>query len=247
MKKINEGLQRGDLNFVIEPVLSIDEYQSKIDDRKAIVVGIYTMDKDPANEIARFIEKSNISILDTDISPAPTEDGFYIAFIELDRNKEFINNVIKIIKEINNITNVSSWSFTTYKKQGKLKFNRENLEKYINLDPKSIEIIDSNDENDSNIEENILSFFKNSLVESVSIDKKTIQFNSRNGSSKFQILKYTKENASVPILICEINDPLLTTSMRLQNLLGNSYEVYTINEGLVVTNGSDSIFLKMSD
>ena len=110
--KINEGLQQHDLDFTIMPLVSIDEYESKIDDRKAIVIGFYVTENDPATDLAAFIEKGIIKVLDTDVSPAPTEDGHYLVFVELDRNDKFPENLLKIIEEISNVTNIEEWEFS---------------------------------------------------------------------------------------------------------------------------------------
>ena len=82
MFALNEGLRPDDLEDLVLPILSIDEYESKIED-DGIVVGFYTQYKDPANDLNRFIQKSAIDILDSEVSPAPTEDGYFIVFVEL--------------------------------------------------------------------------------------------------------------------------------------------------------------------
>jgi hypothetical protein len=91
MSKLIEGMQANDLDFLIMPLISIDEYESKIDDRRAVVIGFYVTDNDPASELSAFIEKGTVPVLDTEVSPAPTEDGYYMVFVEMDRNEKLFS------------------------------------------------------------------------------------------------------------------------------------------------------------
>src|SRR5690606_30290855 len=94
-KLLKESLFPGDLKDLIKPVVSIDEFEPKIDPA-AIVLAFYAREEDPAFDLSRFIEFGPInSVLDTEVSPAPDEDGFYLVFVEIEA---------KDIKEIAEIT-----------------------------------------------------------------------------------------------------------------------------------------------
>jgi hypothetical protein len=54
--KLYEGMWSGDLADLVQPLVSIDEYASKIDPN-AIAVGFYVQDKDAADDLNRFIQK----------------------------------------------------------------------------------------------------------------------------------------------------------------------------------------------
>ena len=56
---INEGLTMNALDGLITPMLSIDEYESKISDKRAIVVGFFVQEEDPANDLSNFIDRSS--------------------------------------------------------------------------------------------------------------------------------------------------------------------------------------------
>ena len=103
MSNLTEGLRKSDLDDLILPTISIDEFESKIDNETTIVVGLYINDIDPATDLSRFIEKSAVPILDTEVSPAPDEHGHYMVFIEFSRDKTFPKNLIDVIDSLQNI------------------------------------------------------------------------------------------------------------------------------------------------
>ena len=141
MKTLNEsGLQRNDLDYLIMPMLDIDTYESKIDNAKAVVVAFYVMEHDPAKDLERFIEKSNIEILDAETSPAPTEDGYYVVFVELDRDDELPEKITDIIEQVDNLTNVDKWQFKTIDNNEIHDLSEESIGRHVNLDPNTVPI-----------------------------------------------------------------------------------------------------------
>jgi len=107
--KLTEGLRRGDLNHMILPLISIDEFLSKIDDRTVIVVAFYAYEEDPAHDLSNFIERSPTNVLDTDVSPAPTREGYYVTFVEIKRDQKFISKLLKILAEVDNQSEAAFW------------------------------------------------------------------------------------------------------------------------------------------
>jgi hypothetical protein len=249
--KVNEGLLEHDLDFTIMPLISVDEYESKIDDRKAIVVGFYITDKDPATDLASFIEKGTVHVLDVDVSPAPTDDGHYMVFVEIDRNKKFPERLLRIINDLGRVTNVKEWEFSPLhsKQDENYPLTLEELEKRTNLDPEKVEI-----EGDETAPENVPSehvelserisiFLRNALVESFNIDSDIVMINNHS----YKIVEFNHTQPELPIIITEIGDSRLTESNTLQNMLGQSYAVYVSGNDMLVTNDSGYLLLQPID
>lgn len=161
---INEGLKKNDLDQLVLPLLSIDEYASKINDAENIVVGFYVFEQPAAEDLANFVERSPYNVQDTDVSPAPTTDGYYVTFIELQRSGEFVDDLINLLDEVSRITNVEDWQFSCpkLKKDEIENLNKKTLEKYIDLKaktPKQKEI------------EECFEFFKNSSLTNVCLEE----------------------------------------------------------------------------
>lgn len=108
--RLYEGLKEGDLEDMVLPLLSLDEYQSKITDGDDIVVlGFYVKDMSAADDLNRFVQKSAIDILDTERSPAPDSTGYYYVFVELPNNRRLGNNIASLLEEIGPLTNIEKW------------------------------------------------------------------------------------------------------------------------------------------
>lgn len=252
MDSLFEGLREHELDHLILPLVSIDEYKSKIDDRKAIVVGFYVTESDPAYDLATFIEKGNIPVLDTDVSPAPTTDGYYMVFIEFDRNDKFPDRLMEMIKDISNITNVDDWEFSPYKsdEEDNYELTDENIRDHINLDPDSIEIDDDDDEETpppSDKNESVARFLGNGLFESMEIRGNDLLINGNTSSHRFRIIGYSEDQPDVPIVIGSIDDPIMSESRRLQGTFGPSYYIYPSNDLLLVANDDGYLLLKSID
>ena len=250
MTKLNEGLRANDLDYLLMPIVSIDEYESKIDDRKAVVIGFYVTDSDPASELATFIEKGTVSVLDTDVSPAPTEDGYYLVFVEMDRDDKLPGLVIKLIDSINRLTNVSKWQFSPYhsKKDENYDLTIEELKKHVNCDPDSIEVRDEDgDEEPDQTTEQIAGFMRNSMLESFKIDNDIMTVKGVTGEHSFRIAMFGDGEPDLQLKVPMIGESQLGLSSRLQSMLGGEYQVYETDTDLLVLSDDKHLLLTVID
>ena len=250
INKLSEGLREHELDHLILPLVSIDEYKSKIDDRKAIVVGFYVTEGDPAYDLANFIEKGNTPVLDTDVSSAPTTDGHYMVFVEFDRDDKFPNRVLDVIREIENITDADDWEFSPYGSDDKdnYELTDENLRQHINLDPDSIEIQDDDaKEKEKEKTESLVRFLGSGLFESMEISGDDLLINGTISTHRFEIVGYSKDQPSIPVVISGINDPMMSESRRMQHVFGINYSIYPVDDLLLVTNEDGYLLLRSID
>ena len=151
--KLVEGLKEGDLENLVLPLVSIDEFESKLDD-DSIVVGFYVQDKDPANDLNRFIQKGSIDLLDTDVSPAPNEDGYFMVFVEMLRDHEFPHRLIDILETLHGLTEVKDWNMSIYGGEEEEPLTLDALESKVRL----ISMEDA-------LQESIRDFFQESVLD----------------------------------------------------------------------------------
>ena len=127
---LKESLFSGDLNGLILPLVSINEYSAKIDE-KAIVMAFFSDNPDAADDLSVFIEKSAIEeILDAEVSSAPDEDGQYLIFVEIDHKKP-VETIMEIIKIVDHVCKVDNWQFQAYKLPRTYALSKENLDAYF--------------------------------------------------------------------------------------------------------------------
>jgi len=163
MLKLTEGLRENDLQELVLPLLTIDEYDSKVDD-DAIVIGFYVQDLEPANDLNRFIQKSSVVLLDTEVSPAPDENGYFLVFVEFTRDDDVKMKINMIVEEIQNLVGIdpSEWTFTCYGHDKIFELNEKNLQVLIRTKP--IEVL----KQEVFLEE-LHEFFQPSILDSVSL------------------------------------------------------------------------------
>lgn len=246
MSNLNEGLQANDLDFLIMPIVSIDEYESKIDDRRAVVVGFYVTDENPAFELGSFIERGKTSILDTEVSPAPTEDGYYMVFVEIERNRKLPQAIMELIDSVSLLTNVDKWQFSPYHSEEDENYplTLDELKQRVNCDPSSVEVKDDEDDDeDDEITEGIVNFIGGSLLEGFGIDGDMLTIKSGPIDLRYTIVKVGVGEPDVEISVPMIGEGNLQESSRLQSLLGNNYQVYQTNSGMLILNDGQFLLL----
>jgi hypothetical protein len=137
-----EGLESGDLARLIHPELHIDEFKSKLgDDQDVIVLSFKVDSKDPATDLVAFIEKGYEWVIDADISSGEMDDGSYIVFVELDRDKSAPKNIMDLMSDLMNITNQTTddWRVRYYKSHQEKYLALDSLESMIPTSPEEYE------------------------------------------------------------------------------------------------------------
>jgi hypothetical protein len=134
--KILEGLELGDFNRMIHDEVHIDEYKSKIgDDEDIIVTSFKVKSVEAAEDLVNFVEKGYDWVLDSDASSGELEDGSYVTFIETERNKKFVGNLLDLLKDLENLTDIkfNQWRIKYQKVPGEFAANEEKLMEIIPL------------------------------------------------------------------------------------------------------------------
>lgn len=100
-KQLNEGLEAGDLSRLIDPLVTVDEYKSKIGtDDEIVVLKFNVQGREPALDLVSFIEKSYDWVLDADASSGELNDGSYAVFVEADREPELAEKFYQMFKDL---------------------------------------------------------------------------------------------------------------------------------------------------
>jgi len=247
---ISEGLIRKALEHLVQPVLSIDEFESKISDKRCIVVGFYCGDADPARDLSYFIDRSSQPILDTEVSPAPTPDGYYVVWVEIQRDRHFPQVLLDIISEVDNLLTVTQWQFQCPGHNDPENLTKESLEKQIVLDQSQVpntagEDVDQGpDEEEPTPEPNkddssridaLKEFWQSANVDYVIVENNSLTLQRYGSSYTYHVSVDIPENVA---LLTESSE-----ARHLQQLVGPKYAVYATISGFVVENENLSLFL----
>ena len=134
MSNLFEGLEAGDLKRLIHTELHVDEFKSKLGDDCDVVVLSFKVDnKEPAGDLVSFIEKGYDWVIDADVSAGEMDDGDYIVFVELDRNPDVADNIMKLMDDLMNLTagTTDEWRVRYYKSHKETTLSLEALHDLI--------------------------------------------------------------------------------------------------------------------
>lgn len=212
------------LKDLIFEIISVDEYTPKIGEDN-IVVAFQVMDNfDAAYDLSSFIEKSPVNVVDTEASETPNVDGRYLVFVEFERNGEFIEKLLTLIKTIENVCPDPGWK----------------LQLYGVNDPIDLDF----DELSSNIElsrqETISEFFDNAGI-SVETNDNTIRLRSVYGDLHYQLGSGFVTESYVKSLLDKGYD---LDSTRLSSMLGEGYDVLKSGSQYIVGHNGKFVILR---
>jgi hypothetical protein len=235
--RIDEGLRQGDLEGMVLPLITIDEYASKIDDASAIVVGFYVFEEDAAHDLSNFLERTPHMVMDTDVSPAPTKDGYYVCFVEMSRSADFPESLVELLQDVSRLTKNSEWQFTTVKlpKDKIEKLSQQAIEKSVDFLPKSKE---------STTKTAINEFFRDSSLHGVEHSGTELQLTRRGVIESFELVGYSD---TAPTGAMNLSESAASRCLRLTSFLGGPYSVHQMGIYTVVENWNVQKFLILTE
>lgn len=122
------------LKNLIAPLISIDLYEPKIHDDSIVVVFEVFQNYDAAYDLSSFIEKLPELTLDTEARETPNESGNYEVFCEFERNADFPDVFMSVLKDVEKIGNKQQWNIDAYGKDQVLPLtNQDTIRQNIRL------------------------------------------------------------------------------------------------------------------
>lgn len=137
-QQLKEGLESGDLKRLVHHELHIDEFKSKLGrDEDVCVISFKVTDKEPAQDLVSFCEKGYPWVLDADVSSGEMDDGDYIVFVEVERNKDLPSRIMELIDDILRLTDqtIDKWRFRYHKSTTDHPVDENTLEQVISITP----------------------------------------------------------------------------------------------------------------
>lgn len=135
---LRESLEHGDLKRLVHDELHVDEFKSKLgDDQDVVVVSFKVASKEPANDIVSFVEKGYEWVIDADVSSGEMDDGDYIVFVELPRDKDAVERIMEMMQDLMNLTEqeVSDWRLRYYTDSQEHKLDLDTLNRLVPQSP----------------------------------------------------------------------------------------------------------------
>jgi hypothetical protein len=130
------GLKQSELKDTMLSKVSIDEFEPKTGDvEDVITAGFYVSESEVGNDLYKFVSNSTADVRDVEVSPNPNADGYYMVFIEMDRNPEALSKIREICKDIENVAGKLKWQGKTHLIDEYHNLYEDDIEKYVILEP----------------------------------------------------------------------------------------------------------------
>lgn len=132
------ALKPGDLKDTILKTVSIDEFIPKTGDEKDVAVMGFSVVQDyPGQDLYNFINGSVVENRDIELSPNPNTDGYYMVFVEMDRDENTMQNMQAILKEVENISGELKWQFKFPYTEEAIGLDDPSLMKFMQVNPET--------------------------------------------------------------------------------------------------------------
>ena len=206
-------------------MISIDEYTPKIDDTN-IVVAFQVLDNfDAAYDLSSFIERSPVEVSDTEASENPNVDGRYVVYAEFERDAEFTQKFLDLLKTIENICPNPEWKLQIY-----------GVNDPVDLD------VDAINDNMQLVREKALKEFFDYAPVQVSILKETLQISSVYGST----LQYSLSSGIINEDYVQqlLEQDTSVDCEHLSSILGENYDVLRSGSEYIVGMNGKYVLLR---
>jgi len=221
------SLTAHDLKDMIFPIISVDEYQPKLNDENIVVCFQVFDSYDAAYDLSSFLEKSPVDILDTEAPETPNLDGRYNVFVEFSRDMEFPEKFNDMINDIEKLANKQEWKIQAYKVNDPFVYNNDQLVSTIRLEPK----------------DSLNEFFNQSLLHPQCSANYILLKSNRNNEIKHVFESVTKMTEDDVAHIINEGKYSLDTS-NLEHNLGDNYTVVKACGGFIIHDGNTYILMR---
>tara|TARA_B100000212_G_C27380405_1_gene536806 strand:- start:253 stop:951 length:699 start_codon:yes stop_codon:yes gene_type:complete len=183
------GLQKNDLQFLVDNIVEIDSFKSKMGDDKDIITLAFSVNGDsPAKDLENFIEKGYPFVLDADVSSGEQSDGSYKVFVEMERDKDAPMHILEIADGVRKLADVDNLRFRYYKNFKSNPLDEESLAN-LPLDAQAYERVTT----ETHLE-NYKNYFSNSYAESINLNDNILTVkNTYQQPVRFEVVDFGKD------------------------------------------------------
>ena len=136
MSLLNESLDHMDMEGMIKPEISIDEYAAKSGkDRDVITLTFVANSKLAADDLARWFERGYTFVLDASVSDGEISPGRYLVFVELKRRSRAPERICTLLSELDTLTGTKLRDWTVVIETEEYVANEDNIRENLILNP----------------------------------------------------------------------------------------------------------------
>lgn len=133
---INEGLDYHDLEGIMLPVVSVDEYSAQMGKDSEIVTLAFTVKNKKAGEdLSDWFERGYDFVLDSQVSDGELSTGKYLVFVEMNRRTSVPERIVTLLDDLETLTNMKLKEWTVIVGEEEYEADQDVLKQIITISP----------------------------------------------------------------------------------------------------------------
>jgi hypothetical protein len=134
MSYLTEGLNYQDMKNHVVPVLSIDEFKSRIGEDKDIIVLTFIVSSEAVgNDLVDWLERGYDWIIDAEVSPGEVLDKKYYVFAEMNRRSSASKRIVELLEDLYTLTDVKVDAWRLKIEDKKYPATVETIKRFVKL------------------------------------------------------------------------------------------------------------------
>jgi hypothetical protein len=224
----------------LSPNIRVDSHQAKLGkDNDVSVLKFESANKDVAKDLVSFIESGFKFVLDADFTPSKNTNGSFDIFVEVERNEDLPENIMKLTRDIEQVTGILPWKFSFYKNDTSHKLTQENLSNQIPTTASEYDFLTSD-----SVDEDIAKFFESAGIRNIVREGKTLTLKKLYSKHIFEMKAM---DTSITGGIFKIDSSSESQSSYINSWLGSGFKVVKLDDSFKVSKNDKSIIMKAKD
>jgi hypothetical protein len=135
-KILNEGLDYHDLEGIVIPRVTIDEYAAQMGkDSEIVTLAFIVKNKQAGEDLSDWFERGYDFVLDAQVSDGELTSGTYLVFVEMNRRTTVPERIITLLDDLETLTDIPLKDWTVIVDDEEYEPDAEVLEQVITISP----------------------------------------------------------------------------------------------------------------
>jgi len=146
-KILNEGLDYHDLEGIVIPRVTIDEYAAQMGkDSEIVTLAFIVKNKQAGEDLSDWFERGYDFVLDAQVSEGEISPGRYIVFVEMNRRSTVPSRIIELLEDLKTLTDIKLNDWTIIVDDTEYEPTEEVLKQVIVLSPHNYRVDEEREE-----------------------------------------------------------------------------------------------------
>ena len=135
-KILNEGLDYHDLEGIVIPRVTVDEYAAQMGkDSEIVTLAFIVKNKQAGEDLSDWFERGYDFVLDAQVSDGELTSGTYLVFVEMNRRTSVPERIVTLLEDLETLTDIPLKDWTVVVDDEEHEPDTEVLKQVITISP----------------------------------------------------------------------------------------------------------------